>query len=110
MEEPRPIVTAAIVFFCCAVLAAIAIPHSVRDPETRRKNACINNLRLLDGAKEQWAFEHNKTNSDVPTWAEIWSYVGRGGGVVLKCPSGGTYTLGAMTNLPTCSIPGHVLP
>jgi hypothetical protein len=110
MEEPRPILTAAIVFLCCAVLAAIAIPNFVHDPETSPRNACINNLRLLDAAKEQWALEHNKTNSDVPTWADLRSYLGRDGNWVPKCPSGGTYTLGAMTNLPTCSIPGHVLP
>jgi hypothetical protein len=110
MEEPRPILTAVIVFFCCALLAAIAIPNFVRDPETSPKNACLNNLRLLDGAKEQWALDKGKTNSDIPTWADLRSYLGGHGNWMPKCPSGGTYALGQLSNPPTCSIPGHVLP
>ena len=30
-------------------------------------NACINNLRMLDGAKQQWALEKQKTVEAVPT-------------------------------------------
>jgi competence protein ComGC len=111
MEEPRPIVTAAIVLFCCAVLAAIAIPNVVHDPETSPTNACINNLRLLDAAKQMWALEHNKTNSDTPTWGDLKPYLCSTNNLALsECPSGGTYTLSSVSNPPTCSIPGHVLP
>src|SRR4051812_43473151 len=105
MEEPRPILTAAIVLSVCALLAAVAIPNFVHDPETSPKNACINNLRLLDGAKEQWALEHNKTSSDMPTWEDLKPYLcGTNNLSLPKCPSGGTYTLGSVSNPPTCSI------
>lgn len=72
--------------------------------------SCINNLRLIESAKNQWALENNKTNSDVPTWADIQLYFGRGGSYLPKCPLGGTYVLGTLSNKPVCSYPAHVLP
>jgi hypothetical protein len=54
--------------------------------------------------------ENHKTNSDVPKWADIQQYLGRGGTEIPKCPLGGTYTLRTVGDKPTCSYPGHVLP
>src|SRR6266702_3867837 len=99
MKEPHPVLSAVIVLFCGALLAAIAIPNFVVDPETGPKNFCINNLRLLDGIKQQWALENQKTNSDVPTWADLKGYFNRDPHFPPKCPSGGTYTLGPVSNL-----------
>jgi hypothetical protein len=31
-------------------------------------------------------------------------------GVIPACPAGGTYTLNAVGELPSCTVPGHVLP
>jgi RNA polymerase sigma factor (sigma-70 family) len=75
------------------------------------ENACINNLRLIDSAKQQWALEHNKTGEDTPTWDDIKPYLGRGAnGEIPVCPDGGVYTIGKVGEKPTCSIPSHVLP
>jgi len=87
---------------------SVLLPHRNISRQSL-KNVCINNLRLIDGAKQQWAMKNNKTNSDVPAWSELQSYLGRPGDALPKCPSAGIYTLGAINNLPTCSIPGHVL-
>jgi hypothetical protein len=65
---------------------------------------------MIDGVKQMWALEYNKTNSDIPNWADIQAILHPGHTDVPYCPSGGTYTLGAMSNKPTCSYPGHVLP
>src|SRR6266478_4702290 len=46
-----------IVVAIIGLLAAIAIPNFVRARSTSQKNACINNLRQIDGAKQQWALE-----------------------------------------------------
>ncbi len=46
-----------IVVAIIGLLAAIAIPNFVRARTTSQKNACINNLRLIDAAKQQWALE-----------------------------------------------------
>lgn len=96
------------VFFGMAVL--LSLPQDTIS-ERAKKNVCINNLRLIDRAKQKWGLEHQKTNSDMPTWMDILHYVGPPGNTnILKCPSGGMYTLGAMTSAPTCSIPCHALP
>jgi DNA repair exonuclease SbcCD ATPase subunit len=70
-------------------------------------NACINNLRQIDGAKQQWALENRKTITDVPAEKDVAPYLKN---AIPKCPGGGAYTLGAAGVAPTCSIPGHALP
>jgi len=75
------------------------------------RNACINNLRQIDAAKNQWALENNKTVTAVPTAADIAVYIKLdANGNIPGCPSGGTYTIGAVGVSPACSITGHVLP
>jgi hypothetical protein len=86
----------------------------VSGPHVSHEKTCINNLRLIAGAKQLWASEHSKTGGDVPMWMDLTFYLGRSGDnysmAYIKCPSGGFYTLGAVSNAPTCSIPGHQLP
>jgi hypothetical protein len=71
-------------------------------------NTCINNLRQIDAAKQQWALENNKTADAIPTEQEVAQYLK--GNVLPTCPSGGIYMINAVGEAPTCSIPGHVLP
>jgi hypothetical protein len=70
-------------------------------------NVCINNLRQIDGAKEQWALEHKKQGADTPTEQELSPFLRTGR---LLCPAGGTYSINAVNERPTCSIPKHRLP
>ena len=70
-------------------------------------NTCINNLRQIDQAKQQWALEKSKEATDVPAAQDLAPYFQNG--VLPVCPDGGTYTINAVGMLPTCSIPGHVL-
>jgi len=70
-------------------------------------NACINNLRLLQGAKQQWALEHRKPANAVPLGNELSAYL-KGG--VPRCPLGGTYNLNSVGAVPTCTTAGHALP
>jgi hypothetical protein len=79
--------------------------------KTRNVNACINNLRLIDASKQQWALENRKQSTDTPTMEDLRPYLGRGpNGELPVCPDGGVYAMGAVGEKPTCSIPGHVLP
>jgi len=71
-------------------------------------NMCINNLRQIDAAKQEWALENNKTADDIPTAQDLLPYLSNL--VFPVCPSGGTYTINAVGVPPTCSVPGHVLP
>jgi prepilin-type N-terminal cleavage/methylation domain-containing protein len=54
-----------IVVAIIGLLAAIAIPNFVRARESAQLNSIANNLRILEGAKEQWALEM-KTNTTAP--------------------------------------------
>ncbi len=72
------------------------------------RNSCINNLRQIDAAKQQWALEKNKTAEAIPTPQDIAPYFKDG--VIPTCPSGGIYTLNGAGYLPACSIAGHILP
>lgn len=73
-----------------------------------QRNACINNLRLIDGAKQQWALEKNQPGDAVPTARDLLPYLKDG--VFPACPAGGTYYINSVEALPTCSVAGHVLP
>ncbi len=46
-----------IVVAIIGLLAAIAIPNFVKARNTSQANACINNLRQIDSAVQQWALE-----------------------------------------------------
>ncbi len=91
------------------MLLAIAIPNFVKARTTAQMNACINNLRQIEGAKQQWILEKNKAPGDIPTAADLDAYLRGGGFSQLKCPAGGTYTINAGDKQPTCSVPGHAL-
>jgi Skp family chaperone for outer membrane proteins len=71
-------------------------------------NACINNLRQIDAAKQQWALENDKTADAIPPAQDLLPYFR--GGIIPVCPSGGTYTINTVGVPPTCSVSGHVLP
>ena len=76
--------------------------------EIQQRAECIANLRIFFAAKPGWAIDKTKPDSDVPTQQDILPYLK--GNVFPVCPAGGTYTIGAVGQLPTCSISGHVLP
>jgi type II secretory pathway pseudopilin PulG len=91
-----------------AFLAAIAIPNFVKARDTAQKNICVNNLRVINNAKQQWALENHKTGDDTPTPEDLNPYIS-GGYARLRCPKDGEYTIGKVSEPPTCSIPSHTL-
>ena len=97
-----------IVIAIIGMLAAIAIPNYVRARGTAGRTACVNNLRQLDGAKQQWALENQKGGAETPTEADLKPYLREG---MPTCPAGGNYTINALNADPTCSraADGHVL-
>jgi hypothetical protein len=82
--------------------------EAVQRITAQQRNQCIANLRLIYAAKQAWALEKNKTDTDTPTEEDLLPYIK--GGVFPVCPSGGVYTIGPVSQVPTCSIPGHALP
>ncbi len=100
-----------IVVAIIGLLAAIAIPNFVKARASSQTNACINNLRQIDSAKQEWALENGKTSADIPAPSDLLPYVGRGSGslanvfcplVLPGAPLGG-YTVNAVGTAPECN-------
>ncbi len=72
------------------------------------RNTCINNLRLIDGAKQQWALEKNAAGDAAPTARDLQPYLKDG--IFPVCPDGGAYAINSVDAIPTCTIQGHALP
>jgi competence protein ComGC len=87
------------------VLIAVAIPNFVRAKATTCKNACVNILRQIDGAKAQYALESKSEKGAVVTADQISPFLK--GGKVEKCPGDGIILVGLVGENPTCSIPEH---
>ena len=80
-----------IVVAIIGLLAAIAIPNFVKARTTSQINACINNLRLIDAAKQQWALENRKQTTDSPQGTDLIGYLGHGqNGELPWCPADST--------------------
>ena len=100
-----------IVVAIIGLLAAIAIPNFVKARATSQANACINNLRQIDAAKQQFALENGKTTTYVPVSTDIQVFLGRGttGSISnLYCPitAAGAlagYTINAISTPPVCN-------
>jgi prepilin-type N-terminal cleavage/methylation domain-containing protein len=108
-----------IVVAIIGLLAAIAIPNFVRARTTSQQNACINNLRMIDGAKQQWALEQHQASTATPQGTDIQPYLGHGAaGELPYCPADPTstfaasYTINNVSVKPTCNIvtSTHILP
>jgi prepilin-type N-terminal cleavage/methylation domain-containing protein len=94
-----------IVITIIGLLAAIATPSFTNARTTSRTNTCINNLRLLTGAKDQWAMENAKKETDLVLRDEVAIYM-RGG--MPSCPASGTYMFTTVRMTATCTIMGHL--
>jgi prepilin-type N-terminal cleavage/methylation domain-containing protein len=104
-----------IVVAIIGLLAAIAIPNFVRARTTAQANACINNLRQMDGAIQQWALEQKQSAGATVTTGDITPYVKLDSNNNLPaCPAGGTYGTTTVSESPTCTLatatPAHKLP
>jgi prepilin-type N-terminal cleavage/methylation domain-containing protein len=93
-----------IVVAIIGLLAAIAIPNFVRARQTSQTNACINNLRIIDAAKQQWGLETGQLVSATPASSNIVVYMGRSGSVMPVCPLGtSAYSINALSVIPQCA-------
>ena len=105
-----------IVVAIIGLLAAIAIPNFVKSRTTSQAQVCINNLRQIDSAKQQWALETRQATNASPDLTAISPYLGRAGNAAtndatLVCPAGGTtatftssYTIKSVSEPPACLI------
>jgi hypothetical protein len=66
----RNLIRTIVAVLLLAALVVVVVPNFIRAHTTSSQNACINNLRQLDGGKQQWALEYRKTTNDIPTLDE----------------------------------------
>ena len=71
MKKGFTLVEIMIVVAIIGLLAAIAIPSFMRARTTAQANACINNLRQIEAAKDQYALENGLTNGAVVLGGDI---------------------------------------
>jgi prepilin-type N-terminal cleavage/methylation domain-containing protein len=104
-----------IVVAIIGLLATIAIPNWVHARSASQINACIDNLRQISGATQQWAMENRKAPSESVTFGDIQPYLRYS----VVCPAGGSaatfsssYSLTDVGTLPTCKVypAAHVMP
>jgi len=101
-----------IVVLIIGILLAIAIPNFLKARETSQVKSCQANIKQIASAKEQYAIDFKKASTDTINLSDL-----IGSDKYLKstpsCPSGGTYTAGALNADATCSIgatAGHKMP
>jgi len=106
-----------IVVAIIGLLAAIAIPNFVKARATSQANACINNMRQIDAAANQFALEKGKKTGDAITYpGDLTPYIKlNSAGAIPPCPAGGNYACATVGATVTCSLgsgvtPAHVVP
>ena len=104
-----------IVVAIIGLLAAIAIPNFVKARATSQANACINNLRQIDAAANEFALERGQqTGATINLTVDLTPYIKlNSAGSIPPCPAGGSYSLSLVGTNPVCSLstltPPHAL-
>ena len=101
-----------IVVAIIGLLAAIAIPNFVKARQKAQAEACIANLRQIEGATQVWAVDTGANDTVAPGWNDLVPNYIRS---QPHCPANGTYALSTVNARPTCSVgnsvtPAHELP
>lgn len=96
-----------IVVLIIGILLAIAIPNFVTARNSSRARACVDNLKQIDSAKQQYIMDKRQSSS----FSFATTYSGTTSNELVPtyirsfptCPAGGTYTVQNGTTNPTCS-------
>jgi prepilin-type N-terminal cleavage/methylation domain-containing protein len=85
------------------LLVAIALPNFIKSRASSQQNACINNLRQINSAVEQWAMENGQApgalaptlNADLTPYIQLNS-----NSAIPSCPASGTYVINNISAVP----------
>jgi prepilin-type N-terminal cleavage/methylation domain-containing protein len=103
-----------IVVAIIGLLVAIAVPNYIRARANTQANSCINNMRQIDAAVQQFAIENGRTVGSTITYpTELTAYIKLNSvSSIPTCPAGGTYTVAPVGNIPSvlCSLGSTVSP
>lgn len=90
-----------IVVAIIGLLAAIAIPNFVQARTSAQTNACISNLKQIEGAMVLYNLDNGSDPAALSDLAPDYLKA------VPSCPANGTYDISGAR--PTCDVAGHVL-
>jgi len=61
-----------------ALLAAIAVPNFLRARKRSQATRCLEDLRVINAACDQYAIENNKVTGNTVGWSDVQNYVKTG--------------------------------
>jgi len=93
-----------IVVMIIGLLAAIALPSFQRARDQARAKSCVNSMRLIEAAKDQYSIEFGTATSVVIPDADLAPYMK--GGVMATCQTG-TITANGVDINPSCTLVGE---
>ncbi|MDF3129171.1 type II secretion system protein [Kiritimatiellaeota bacterium B1221] len=96
-----------IVVMIIGLLAAIALPSFKKARDEAREKSCINSLRLIEAAKDQYAIDNDIASGTVIPNTELQNYMK--GETMPTCPSNGTISANGVDTPASCTTSGHEL-
>lgn len=95
-----------IVVAIIGIILAVALPNFTSSVGIAQKRACAINRRNIDGAKLQWAVEHQEPPTATPSDEDLFgedAYLDH----KPDCPARGVYSLNEVREKCTCYLAGH---
>jgi prepilin-type N-terminal cleavage/methylation domain-containing protein len=95
-----------IVVAIIALLASIAVPNFLRSRKRSQATTLLQDLRQIDGAKDLYAIENNKSGGSNVVWADVQRYLKTGSRLYNSTGKdlfGNSYTIGSVDSAPTVS-------
>jgi prepilin-type N-terminal cleavage/methylation domain-containing protein len=96
-----------IVVLIIGILLAIAAPQYANARTQAQQATCLDNLRQILTAKEQWGFELKQSSGATPVSTDLVPQYMKS---FPSCPSSGTYAIGSLSVAPSCTVSGHTIP
>ena len=106
-QQAFTLVEIMIVVLIIGVLANLALPAFLQARNNTQTKSCIENLRHIQDAKDEWAIVAKQPDTATPQWSDLAPYIQLNGASQLYCPTlgapTGTYTIGNGDTDPVCN-------